>query len=274
MTVGNINKTGLQTSALGMAQGSDAYSRNLQNQIANAQKRLKETASNQELPPEEKMKKKQEIQQEIASLNQQLRQHQMEVRREAAQKKESSKEDARKESRQEQSGRGGKEMSRAGIQALISADASMEQAKVQGCVKAHLEGRAGVLKAEIKQDGSTGGNTAAKEAELAEAENKAAAAGRAQAGTLAEANKNLQESAQEDAAGSGGRDRKGSDSLSKTEEERSEDNSAPVSSEHHRKAKGASEKDGFKENNASEDAEGAMAEAGMRIRYTPIDLRL
>lgn len=115
MTVGGINKTGLQTSALGMAQGSDAYSRNLQNQIANAQKRLKETASNQELTPEEKMKKKQEIQQEIASLNQQLRQHQMEVRREAAQKKESSKEDARKESRQEQSGRGGKEMSRAGI---------------------------------------------------------------------------------------------------------------------------------------------------------------
>ena len=41
----------------------DSISRNLKNQIANAQKKLQELSSNQELSLEEKMKKRQEIQQ-------------------------------------------------------------------------------------------------------------------------------------------------------------------------------------------------------------------
>lgn len=61
---------------------ADFVSRNLQNQIAQAQKELRDLSSDESMTAEEKLKKKQEIQQEIANLNQQLRQRQMELKRE------------------------------------------------------------------------------------------------------------------------------------------------------------------------------------------------
>ena len=67
---------------MGMNQTTDSYSRNIQNQIANAQKQLQELSSNKDMTLEEKMNKRQEIQQQINDLNVQLRQHQMEQRRE------------------------------------------------------------------------------------------------------------------------------------------------------------------------------------------------
>ena len=75
MTVNSVgNATDCKRSdSIGGNMQMDSISRNLKNQIANAQKKLQELSSNQELSLEEKMKKRQEIQQEISSLTQQLR---------------------------------------------------------------------------------------------------------------------------------------------------------------------------------------------------------
>ena len=81
MTINGISGANTQTAQMGMTQAMDPYSRNIQNQIANAQKQLQELSSNEEMTLEEKMKKRQEIQQQISDLNMQLRQHQIEQRR-------------------------------------------------------------------------------------------------------------------------------------------------------------------------------------------------
>ena len=49
-------------------------------------------------------------------------------------------------------------MSKDSMQAMISAESAMKQAKVQGSVATKMEGRAGILKAEIKQDAARGGD--------------------------------------------------------------------------------------------------------------------
>ncbi len=61
---------------------ADSFSKNIQNKISQVQKEMQEISSKEELTPEEKMKKRQELQQEIAALNQQLRQHQSMQRKE------------------------------------------------------------------------------------------------------------------------------------------------------------------------------------------------
>ena len=74
MTINGINGANTQMGQMGMNQAADSYSRNIQNQIANAQKQLQELSSNENMSLEEKMKKRQEIQQQISDLNMQLRQ--------------------------------------------------------------------------------------------------------------------------------------------------------------------------------------------------------
>ena len=69
---------------------------------------------------------------------------------------------------------------------------------MQGSVSGKMEGRAGVLKAEIKQDASFGTDTTAKEEELAEAEQLAAKAAASQMGTLRKANEEMKEAAKAD----------------------------------------------------------------------------
>ena len=150
MTINGINGVNTQMKQMGMNQATDSYSRNIQSQIANAQKQLQELSSNEDMSLEEKMKKRQEIQQQISDLNMQLRQHQMEQRKEK------------------------------------------QQAKVQGSVATNLEGRANVLKAEVKQGG---GNVEAKKEEIAELEQKAQSATSSQISTLADANKTMEEAA-------------------------------------------------------------------------------
>ena len=84
MTIGSSTGAGNRTNlgSIGMGKPNDAVSKGIQQQIANAQKRLQEISSDDTLSMEEKMKKRQEIQQEITNLNQQLRQHEMEMRKE------------------------------------------------------------------------------------------------------------------------------------------------------------------------------------------------
>lgn len=179
----------------------DAVSKDLQKQIAKAQNQLQELSANEEMEPEEKMKKRQEIQKQINDLNNQLRQHQIELRREAVgdskkqKEKDTSMEDMLGGSKKHKAKRQGDGLSQASMKAMISADAAVTQADVQGSVAVRMEGRAEVLKAEIKQDAALGGNTEAKEQELARAEQAGANATATQMSALGEANHEIKEAA-------------------------------------------------------------------------------
>lgn len=191
MKINGTNGVNTQMGQMGMNQAADSYSRNIQNQIVNAQKQLQELSSNEEMTLEEKMKKRQEIQQQISDLNMQLRQHQVEQRKEKQQAKGTSMDDMLGGTKGGKSGSKSAGLSQASMTAMISADTSIKQAKVQGSVATEMKGRANVLKAEIKQSGST----EAKEAELADLEQKAVNATASQMNTLAKANKAVEEAA-------------------------------------------------------------------------------
>lgn len=201
MTVNGISgvNNSMQAGGSGRITQMDSVSRNIQNQIANAQKKLQELSSNEELSIEDKMKKRQEIQQEINNLNQQLRQHQMEQRKEQQEKK-TSMDDMLGGSRKTapKSGKQSTGLSQASMQAMISADSSMKQAQVQGSMATQMEGKAGVLESEIKMDKGRGASTEKKEEELADLQAKAQAATVAQVSTLAEAGKKMEEAAKAD----------------------------------------------------------------------------
>ena len=191
MKINGISGSNAQMGQMGMNQAADSYSRNIQNQIANAQKQLQELSSNKEMTLEEKMKKRQEIQQQISDLNMQLRQHQMEQRKEKQQERASSK-DNMPGGTKTKAGEKGAGLSPEGMTAMLSADTSIKQARVQGGVATKLEGRANVLKAEVRQGG---GNVEAKKEEIAKLEQKAENATASQMNTLAEANKVMEEAA-------------------------------------------------------------------------------
>lgn len=199
MTMNGINGVNTQGTRLGLNQAMDSYSKNIQSQIANKQKEMQELSKSEDMSLEDKMKKRQEIQQEIADLNNQLRQHQIEQRKEQ-QSKGSSMDDMLGGNRQAQkkSAKSGTGMSSASMAAIISADMSMGQVKVQSQVKTDMEGRAGVLKAEINLDAGRGGNTGAKEEELADIEEKVNNVTSSQMSALSDINKNLEEAAKAD----------------------------------------------------------------------------
>lgn len=200
MAINGINGTNAQVGAMKMTHATDSVSKNIQNQIANAQKQLQELSSNKDMSLEEKMKKRQEIQQQITDLNNQLRQHQAEQRKEKQQAKGSSMDDMLGSSKKTatKAGKQSAELSQASMKAMISADSAMSQAQVQGSVATKMEGRAGVLESEIKMDKGRGASTEAKEAELAELEQKAAVATSSQMNILATANKEMEEAAKAD----------------------------------------------------------------------------
>lgn len=192
-----------QTPQVGNSVGSiqDPISKSIQKQIANAQKRLQELSANQDLSMEEKMKKRQEIQQEITNLNQQLRQHQIEQRRERQEKaREAAKDNASKNQNpanaKKQAGNTG--FSKAGMQAMVSADVSQKQAQELGGVVTRMEGQAHVLAGEIKQDKNRGVNVEKKESELAKLENRIEKATDSQISMLADAKKEMDRAAESD----------------------------------------------------------------------------
>ena len=165
MKIDGFGSMPAQAGQPGMNQETDAVSRNLQNQIANAQKKLQELSSDEALTMEEKIKKRQEIQKEINDLNNQLRQHQMELKRERQREKEASADAAAKNQQNTQDAQTNAQagMSQASMQAMISADSAVGQACVQGSVAAKTEHRARVLSSEIAQDQARGVNTQRKE---------------------------------------------------------------------------------------------------------------
>ena len=179
---------------------TDAYTKNIQQQIANAQKELQDLSSNDKMSEEDKMKKRQEIQQEIMSLQQQLRQYQIEQRQEQ-QAQNASADDVQNDSNQiQKSEESNSGLSGAGMQAMISAGTSMKQAKVQGSVYTEMEGKAGVLRSEIKLDQSRGAGTERKEAELTDVTGRMQGVRQAQMSTLADASDVMEKAAKADRA--------------------------------------------------------------------------
>lgn len=202
MVVGSVNANYSSGAVqMPMQQGTDPVSKNIQNRIANAQKQMQELGENKELSLEEKMKRRQEIQQQINDLQNELRQHQIDQRKEKQQKNSASSDDMFGNTDQSQkSFKSSAGMSTASMQAIISADSSMKQVKVQGAAKREMEGRADVLKAEIKLDSGRGGNVDKKMEELAEVESRAQNIESSQMKDIADINKELEEASKTDRA--------------------------------------------------------------------------
>ncbi len=203
MTVNSVNGMNTQPAMGGAGAGAqtDPASKNLQQQIDRLQQELKEISANQEMPAETKMKKRQDLQKQISELQIQLRQRQIDARREEREKKkaESSFDDML--GTKEQNGTNTVQnvgLSADSMTAMISADKSVKQANAQGSVAAKMEGKAHVLEQEIKLDGARGGDTGAKQSELADLEAKAQSAEASQLSTLAEAGETLQNAAKDE----------------------------------------------------------------------------
>ena len=200
-TSGVSASAGMQAGQTGMARATDPVGKDIQNQISNLQKQLQELSANTELSTEAKMKKRQEIQKQISDLNVQLRQHQIEMRKQEQEKKSSfddmlGGEPQAQGAKTKSKGQG--MPSQASMEAMISAGVAMDQAKVNASVATKMEGRAGVLKAEIALDSSRGGDTSAKEAEFADAEQKAMEATSSQMSMLSKANETMEEASEKD----------------------------------------------------------------------------
>ncbi len=250
MTINGISGANTQTAKMGMNQATDSYGKNIQSQIANAQKRLQELSANEGMTLEEKMKKRQEIQQQISDLNMQLRQHQIEQRKERQQAKGSSM-DEMPGGTNAKAGSKSAGLSQASMTAMISADASIKQSKVQGSVAVKMEDRAGVLESEIKLETGNDVIVAKKKEELADVTQQAQAATASQMNTLAEANQ-----AVEEAAAAERTERKASDAKEEAAPSEGQNDGDTVSDAKEETAKGSVAKD---DESGSVDAAGKEA---------------
>lgn len=251
MTVNGVSGVGagIMAGSPGMSQASDPVSKNLQRQIDEAQKKLQELSSNTDMSSEEKMKKRQELQKTISDLSIQLRQHQIEERRAKQQKQESFDDMLGGEQKVGKDKAKGQNtgISQASMEAMISADVAMGAAKVQGSVATKMEGRAGVLKAEIALDSSRGNDVSAKQEELADVENKAMDAVSSQMSSLATAVENA------------------SKADENTEAEKSEEKKAE---EEEKETEGSATEDAVNAENA------AQPEIPQSAGYMPVDVRV
>ena len=200
MRIENANVNGVASGIqMPMQKVNDSFSKNIQSQIDNTQKKMMELGDNEEMSVEDKMKKRQELQKQISALQNQLRQHQMEQRMQKQQKKGSSMDDMLDGSYQaRKTSKGGTGMSSASMQAIISADSSIKQVKTQGAVKTQMEDKTGVLKSEIKLDADRGSSVEKKEEELAKLEEKANEVTSSQMLILSDVKKTLDEASKEE----------------------------------------------------------------------------
>ena len=189
MEIQQVNNTMNQAAA-------DPETKNYQNQIASAQSQLQKLSSDNNISQEEKAEKRKEIQKQIMELNNMLREHKMEMRREKQQKAaEASKERQKQEEQQQVNAADVKEelelqpekMSSNHMKAMVSADASLERARVQDSVAGGLERRISVLEGEIRQSAETGGYVEGKKEEIESLENKVVKISGSKMGTLGSA---------------------------------------------------------------------------------------
>ncbi len=179
MEIGKISAVGsVSGGQAASTQLIDTVSRNIENEIFGIQRKMQELTSNEEIPAEEKMKKRQELQQEMSRLNAELRRHQAEVSREQRKEAMASEEEDAKGAEQTDGTNAAKsidkgiedvgaELALSGIGAMLAADSSVQQAKSQGVVVGKIENGIAILKGEIQQDKLYGTNVERKEEILA-----------------------------------------------------------------------------------------------------------
>ena len=183
LKIGNQNPT----SSAGMTM--DSESKQIQEQLTNEQRHLKELSSDPELSEEEKAKKRQEVQKQIAELNRKLRLQRMEQREEAEKAKEEQERKAalqeerlnetaaekqnsavkfdeeKAEKKEEQKD---KIIPIEDVQIMFETGSLLQKERIQGGIQREREGQEGILEAEIKLDKIYGSDTKAKEEELSE----------------------------------------------------------------------------------------------------------
>lgn len=204
MTVGAVGSSqGMQRPEKIGGRQDDPVAKGPQDKINQAQKELQELSGKQDMPPKVKQEKRQELQQEINDLTMQLRQHEMQEKMKEREEKRQGqdnplglpeyRDNVRKDSRP------GVEMgiSAAGMEALISADGAQKMADANGSVAQRMEGKAGVLEAEIKMDAGRNMDTSSKQEQLADVNGKAQAAQAAQMSKLQDAGEKLEQVAED-----------------------------------------------------------------------------
>lgn len=188
------------------AQPVDSISKNIQNEISDVQRKRQELSSKEDIPVEEKQKKRREMQQEISRLNTQLRQRQAEMRREKQKellseevktdpdktKKEEAKKAETKKVETKEAGqtvkderktreeekKGTEEENKAigisgtGMQETVAADLAMRQLRSRQNVISGMENGIAILQGEIRQDEARGANVEQKQAALKKQEEK------------------------------------------------------------------------------------------------------
>ncbi len=218
MGVGSIKPTdGLSEGQMAGAEPTDSVSKDIQNEIMNAQRQMQELSSKEDISAEEKMKKRQELRQEISNLNTQLRRHQAELSRQQrkaamTENAQAEKENAQaekenvqaKEDTAEERKDTGNGMSRRQMQAIAVTDSSMERTRRQEMVIARIEGGIAILQGEISQDEVLGMDTERKREELDKQQEKVLKATASRFSALGESRKAMKEAAQDKISGEEG----------------------------------------------------------------------
>lgn len=197
MKVNGTGTTNMEAGMFSRAGAGDMVSKSLQSQIASAQKQLQELSSNDRMSVEEKRKKRQELQKQIADWNNQLRQHQIEERKKKQQEQKKANTDTRQKQNTTQGAGNG--LSGESMQAMIGADVSVKQAKIQSSTTGRMEGKARVLETEAKNSSEVVAER--KQEEAGDLQAKVQTAVQAQMDTLAEAEDSLAKAADQNKAG-------------------------------------------------------------------------
>lgn len=197
------NTAGGQMSGI---QKVDSVSRNIENKIFDMQRKMQQLSAEEDIPEEEKMRERQELQQEIARLNAKLRQQQAEADREKRQ--EELAKEAQAEADTENRGveyirSTDNKSASTDTEEMISAEHSARQISDRGKIVAKIEGGIVVLKGEIKQDEIRGEDVEGKKAELAKQEKRAQRASSPHITVLDETRESMKKAAQAKADGTG-----------------------------------------------------------------------
>lgn len=245
MKVNGTGTTNMEAGMFSQAGAGDTVSKSLQSQIASAQKQLQELSSNDRMSVEEKRKKRQELQKQIADWNNQLRQHQIEERKKKQQEQEQKKANTDTRQKQNTTQGAGNGLSGESMQAMIGADVSVKQAKIQSSTAGRLEGKARVLETEAKNSSEVVAER--KQEEAGDLQAKVQTAVQAQMDTLAEAEDSLAKAADQSKSGT----------ENKTDKEDKEDKTDKT--------------DTGREAQAGQESSEAQGESNP---YTPVDVRI
>lgn len=132
----------------------DNYEKNIQKQIAALQEKMRNIGNDNEMPIEQKMNAKKEIQEQIQDLHSELQQYQMQKRqKEAAERQEAEKQAAMSSIQSGQSAETKAGISEAETGVIISLSSAKEQIAGMKKIKTDLEGKLRIAKtAEERED--------------------------------------------------------------------------------------------------------------------------